>query len=641
MTLSKEVLASLTPAERSRQQKMHELLETERNYVRGLHVLRDIFRDPLLAANAIHGNKDLGQRLRAVFASLDLVTSSGELVLQALEKRVGHEEVVVVGRADATTDSVKAHEPTSTDATTAAVSSASGSKQHHSQLIMGVGDIFNAFRGIESYANYCANQASALETLRSLVREHAFIACTVQAGEARAECKRLSLSDHINSVFQRLARYPLLLETVLKSTPKDHADREPLQQAISTMRAATRYVNHAVFTRQNSRAIRRIQRRLEIGRISSGITSSPSRLDAAAIPLPQLRPSVQRYACEGRASWLVVTRRGTQRQIPVHFAILSDMILFMQPCSSGSSSSSVGGGNGSGSSGNSRKGSSSDLGATGTATTTVTATTGTKGGFTNASSTSSKNNNNSSSSSSSSSSRNTPGGGTKTGTTNSDASAATAARSNKASPTISFAANFDLDLENLGCPLELIQSADLHEIPSSAGPVFHVCNLSAHVLPSEPLCMLLCCQMLPTVASRHGAVTSAGAGSSNNSKEDGAGDYMEHLLLELQGESQMEVQTWVSEVQKCAAAALAAHDETPVQLPRIAMLPPPPRPPAYARAPKPVARPRSLLASTQSKPQRPRPRPRSRANSSTNYDVEDRSLAPRRPPPPLPPTSNT
>ena len=44
------------------------------------------------------------------------------------------------------------------------------------------------------------------------------------------ECQRLGLEDHLITPIQRIPRYCLLLDTLIKKTRADHVDYEPLKE---------------------------------------------------------------------------------------------------------------------------------------------------------------------------------------------------------------------------------------------------------------------------------------------------------------------------------------------------------------------------------------------------------------------------
>jgi RHO1 GDP-GTP exchange protein 1/2 len=61
--------------------------------------------------------------------------------------------------------------------------------------------------------------------------------------ERRPESRKLELNGYLTKPTTRLARYPLLLEAVLKHTPEDHPDKTALPKVIGVVREFLRAVN--------------------------------------------------------------------------------------------------------------------------------------------------------------------------------------------------------------------------------------------------------------------------------------------------------------------------------------------------------------------------------------------------------------
>lgn len=56
---------------------------------------------------------------------------------------------------------------------------------------------------------------------------------------------KLSLEGFLLTPVQRICRYPLQLQELLKATPLTHPDREALEQANCTQRAVAAHINDA------------------------------------------------------------------------------------------------------------------------------------------------------------------------------------------------------------------------------------------------------------------------------------------------------------------------------------------------------------------------------------------------------------
>lgn len=65
----------------------------------------------------------------------------------------------------------------------------------------------------------------------------------LQEAERRPESRKLELNGYLTKPTTRLARYPLLLEVVLKYTPDDSTDKAALPQAVKFVRGFLGQVN--------------------------------------------------------------------------------------------------------------------------------------------------------------------------------------------------------------------------------------------------------------------------------------------------------------------------------------------------------------------------------------------------------------
>lgn len=81
----------------------------------------------------------------------------------------------------------------------------------------------------------CATQRHPQTTLLTT-------ACT-QSTERLPESRKLELNGYLTKPTTRLARYPLLLEAVVKHTPEDNPDKQTLAQVVTMVREFLGKVN--------------------------------------------------------------------------------------------------------------------------------------------------------------------------------------------------------------------------------------------------------------------------------------------------------------------------------------------------------------------------------------------------------------
>ena len=74
-------------------------------------------------------------------------------------------------------------------------------------------------------AAFCHNQSSGLEALKISQHKNARLVQFLHEASANPLCRRLELKDIIPTGMQRLTKYPLLLESLLKYTPSNKRAR--------------------------------------------------------------------------------------------------------------------------------------------------------------------------------------------------------------------------------------------------------------------------------------------------------------------------------------------------------------------------------------------------------------------------------
>lgn len=109
----------------------------------------------------------------------------------------------------------------------------------------------------ENAANFCAGQQIALETLKNLRSKNEMLQRGLIKAESHKGCRRLQLKDLMLTILQRLTKYPMLFERMLKYTEDE---RDKIKCAVDSSKTILDYVNIAV---KNTEEIRAIQGRLE------------------------------------------------------------------------------------------------------------------------------------------------------------------------------------------------------------------------------------------------------------------------------------------------------------------------------------------------------------------------------------------
>ncbi|XP_055330885.1 rho guanine nucleotide exchange factor 11-like isoform X2 [Paramacrobiotus metropolitanus] len=224
------LLEDLTPKERKRQDVINELFHTERTHVRNLKVLHQVFYQPMLRDQILP--PDI---LHLIFANLEEMLSLHNDINRAMR------------RLKKSTD-----------------------------LVGNVGDLLISCFGPASIhkfklaaAAFCRNQHFGLEALKQRQKKDDRLAQFLQDAERNTLCMRLQLKDIIPTGMQRLTKYPLLLDQLLKYTKDDDEDgkqeRAKINVALNNCRDVLDFVNQAVMESDNRNRLKEIQDKIDTG----------------------------------------------------------------------------------------------------------------------------------------------------------------------------------------------------------------------------------------------------------------------------------------------------------------------------------------------------------------------------------------
>ncbi|KAB1260324.1 Rho guanine nucleotide exchange factor 11 [Camelus dromedarius] len=112
-------------------------------------------------------------------------------------------------------------------------------------------------------AQFCSYQSIALELIKTRQRKESRFQLFMQEAESHPQCRRLQLRDLIISEMQRLTKYPLLLESIIKHTEGGSSEHEKLCRARDQCREILKYVNEAVKQTENRHRLEGYQKRLD------------------------------------------------------------------------------------------------------------------------------------------------------------------------------------------------------------------------------------------------------------------------------------------------------------------------------------------------------------------------------------------
>ena len=227
-SVSKEVANSVSDDEKNRQEVISELMYTERDFVKDLEYLRDFWIKPLrmpeLSPIPEHRREKF---IRTVFSNCQEVHSVNSRLASALTRR-----------------------------------------QQQSPVVRNIGDIFLEYvQQFTPFIKYGANQLfGKFEFEREKTSNQSFQRF-VDETERLKESRKLELNGYLTKPTTRLARYPLLLENVLKRTAEDSPDKQDIPKAIAMIRDVLAQVNEESGKAENHFNLMNLNSQLKWGAI--------------------------------------------------------------------------------------------------------------------------------------------------------------------------------------------------------------------------------------------------------------------------------------------------------------------------------------------------------------------------------------
>ncbi|KAM6959698.1 LOW QUALITY PROTEIN: rho guanine nucleotide exchange factor 11 [Tautogolabrus adspersus] len=266
-TVPAQLLATLTPREVDRQAVIYELFTTEGSHLRTLRVLDQVFFQKMRSVLN-------SEELACIFPNLPQVYELHANLCEAMKKR------------------------------------------RETPIVQDIGDVMLArFEGAagdefqEQASQLCSQQTQALELIKNKKRKDPRFAHIIQECEASPHCRRLQLKDLLVSEMQRLTKYPLLLDNIIKHTEAGSSDLPSLQSAQACCRGILQAVNEIVRVTEHRQRLSQYQRRLD-----------------AAPQFKSLDLTTKRMIHEGPLTWKV----SKDKQIEIQALLLSDCLVLLQ-----------------------------------------------------------------------------------------------------------------------------------------------------------------------------------------------------------------------------------------------------------------------------------------------------------------------
>ena len=130
-------------------------------------------------------------------------------------------------------------------------------------FMQSLGDVFlQVADGLDIYTQYVNNYNNALKTLRACEEQQAY-KLFVSEIRAKQEKRALDLKDLLIMPIQRIPRYLLLLQELLKRTDKSHPDYENISKSISHIKKVAAIINERKRESEMFQAVAEIASKLQ------------------------------------------------------------------------------------------------------------------------------------------------------------------------------------------------------------------------------------------------------------------------------------------------------------------------------------------------------------------------------------------
>ena len=222
-TVSQEVADSVNEREKKRQEVISEIMYTERDFVKDLEYLRDFWMKPLRSTSPMNPSpipdRHRERFVRTVFGNFMEVHAVNSKLAEALTRR-----------------------------------------QQEDPVVRNVGDIFLEWvPRFGPFVKYGANQLWGKHEFEAERTRNPQFSKFVDETERLKESRKLELNGYLTKPTTRLARYPLLLENVLKYTAEDNPDTKDIPQATAMIKEFLQKVNDESGKAENKFNLRQLQ----------------------------------------------------------------------------------------------------------------------------------------------------------------------------------------------------------------------------------------------------------------------------------------------------------------------------------------------------------------------------------------------
>ncbi|XP_066025356.1 rho guanine nucleotide exchange factor 11 isoform X2 [Pocillopora verrucosa] len=279
--IDKKTLRKLKGKEIKRQEFIHELIYTERTHVRNLKVLSKVFYKPMIKMNIMPYTQ-----IHQLFPNLDALIQLHVSLMQSMMARQEESDEVITCIGDVMLDRFDG-EP--------------------------------GEQAKEACAQFCNHQKFALEQLKHRQRKDLKLQQFIVNCENDPLCRRLRLQDIISNSYQRLTKYPMLLEGIQKNTPSSHEDGRSIERAIQCTKNLLAYVNQSVKECEDQQRLADFQRKIDRRPLEN--TNNKLMEEFKNLDLTQ-----KKLVYDGPLTW----RINRTKCVDLHVLLLEDLLILLQ-----------------------------------------------------------------------------------------------------------------------------------------------------------------------------------------------------------------------------------------------------------------------------------------------------------------------
>ena len=202
---SRKSAKKIQKARLNRENCTKEILSTEKYYVESLNILQEVYLKPLKAMAAKDKPIITLQEVQAIFSDMDVIMNVNSTFYKDLEERLQHYE----------------HE-------------------------IGISDIFLTMAPFfKTYSRYCNNFDKANEVLRECKKREDFKEVVVKM-DKDSRTSKLGLQSYLILPIQRIPRYRLLLQDLIKHSGPEHPDYKGLKLALEKICEVADHLNNTM-----------------------------------------------------------------------------------------------------------------------------------------------------------------------------------------------------------------------------------------------------------------------------------------------------------------------------------------------------------------------------------------------------------